>query len=194
MYKHCNTEESARRQRQIELCLLDMMQVTPYAQITIGDICQQVGLSRKSFYRYFGSKDGCLHGLIDHCILDASSAYLSDNSADQSQRRIFECYFAYWKQMHPLLEALCQNDLANNLLERSVMIVSQENLGLREFLSPDNPDDLFERTLFVITGITGLIINWHLSGYQKSPAQMAATIEHLLSINIPTTHKRHKKS
>ena len=51
MYKHCTTEESAQRQRQLEQCLLELMADTPYSAITIGQICQQAGISRKSFYR-----------------------------------------------------------------------------------------------------------------------------------------------
>ena len=39
MYKHCNTEDSARRQRQLEQCLLDMMTDLPYSNITISQIC-----------------------------------------------------------------------------------------------------------------------------------------------------------
>ena len=49
MYKHCNTEDSARRQRQLEQYLLELMEDVPYSGITIGQICQQAGISRKSF-------------------------------------------------------------------------------------------------------------------------------------------------
>ena len=49
MYKHCSTEESALRQRQFENCLLELMHQTPYSQITIGDLCDRMQLSRKSF-------------------------------------------------------------------------------------------------------------------------------------------------
>lgn len=184
MYRHCNTEESARRQRQFEYCLLELMQTIPYPQITIGDICQKVSLSRKSFYRYFGSKDGCLHALIDHCILEASGAYLADDSSENDPRRVFEHYFAYWKQMRPLLEALCQNNLTNCLFERSMLCVTQEELEFRNYLNADNRGDAYEQMLFIVSGITGLIINWHLTGYQKSPAQMAATTDRLLSRSL----------
>ena len=70
MYKDCITEESARRQRQLELCLQDLMLTTEYSQITISDISDRAGISRKSFYRYFNSKEGCLCALLDHAIFD----------------------------------------------------------------------------------------------------------------------------
>ena len=76
MYKHCNTEESAYRQRQLEQSLLELMEDFPYKAITIGQICDQVGISRKSFYRYFDSKDGCLFALLDHTIMDGTGYYM----------------------------------------------------------------------------------------------------------------------
>lgn len=180
MYKHCNTEESARRQKQIEHCLLQLMLVSPYGQITIGDICQSAGISRKSFYRYFGSKDDCLHALIDHTILEASAAYLSSSTPVDSGHRIFEHYFRYWKSSRQLLEALCQNQLTNALFERSLLSTIQEELEFRNYLDSDKNDDTYEQMLFLVCGITGLIINWHLSDYQKTPAQMAETVDRLI--------------
>ena len=88
MYKHCNTEESAQRQRQLEQCLLVLMKERLLPQITIGDICEQAGISRKSFYRYFSSKDGALHALIDHTLLDFEqhTGILSGNAAGDAHQ------------------------------------------------------------------------------------------------------------
>ena len=184
MYKHCNTEESARRQKQIEHCLLQLMQAVPYVHITIGDVCQAAGISRKSFYRYFGSKDDFLPALVDHTLLDASGAYLEDATFTEGQPQVFEHYFSYWKQMHHLLEALCQNDLTNCLFERSLLCVAQEELEFRNYLNSDNQNDAFEQMLFIVSGITGLMINWHLTGYQKTAAQMASIVDRLMKKSL----------
>lgn len=194
MYKHCNTEEGARRQRQIENCLMELMQTVPYIKITVGDICEKAGLSRKSFYRYFGSRDDCLHGLIDHCILDAHRAYPEDPATEDDQAKVLECYFTYWKQMHPLLEALCRNQMADRLLERSMLCVTQEELEFRNFLNADNQDDAFEQALFIVSGITGLIIHWHMSGYRRTAAQMAAVTDQLLAKKLMTYPASPEKS
>ena len=63
MYKLCRTEQSAQRQRQLEQGLLLAMKTKRYEEITISDLCDQMGIPRKSFYRYFSSKDGALHAL-----------------------------------------------------------------------------------------------------------------------------------
>ena len=70
MYKLCKTEQSAQRQRQLEEGLLAAMKTKRYEEITISDLCEQMDIPRKSFYRYFSSKDGALHALIDHTLLD----------------------------------------------------------------------------------------------------------------------------
>ena len=38
MYKQCNSENTAKRQRHLENCLLELMQISPYPQIAVGDI------------------------------------------------------------------------------------------------------------------------------------------------------------
>ena len=70
MYKLCKTEQSAQRQRQLEEGLLAAMKTKRYEEITISDLCEQMDIPRKSFYRYFSSKDGALHALNDHTLLD----------------------------------------------------------------------------------------------------------------------------
>ena len=72
MYKLCKTEYSVRRQRQIEEALLETMETSRYEDISVSDLCARLGIPRKSFYRYFSSKDGALFALIDHRLLKTS--------------------------------------------------------------------------------------------------------------------------
>ena len=58
MYKQCQTEQSTARQRQLEQGLLQIMQKRHYDEISVSDLCEELGIPRKSFYRYFASKDG----------------------------------------------------------------------------------------------------------------------------------------
>ena len=56
MYKRCVTEQSARRQRELEAGLLSAMMSHQYEDSTISDLCDSMGIPRKSFYRYFPAK------------------------------------------------------------------------------------------------------------------------------------------
>ena len=88
MYKLCKTEQSAQRQRQLEEGLLAAMKTKRYEEITISDLCEQMDIPRKSFYRYFSSKDGALHALIDHTLLDFEqhTGILSGNAAGDAHQ------------------------------------------------------------------------------------------------------------
>ena len=76
MYKICHTEESSRRQRELEQGLLEAMGKTPYEKITLTELCRQLEIPRKSFYRYFPTKEDCLLALMDHTLSDCNDIAL----------------------------------------------------------------------------------------------------------------------
>ena len=179
MYKYCATEESAQRQRQLERCLLELMLTENYSQITISQICDRAGISRKSFYRYFSSKEGCLYALLDHAIFDGATYYLPDHRTGHSNRLIYERFFTYWKSNAPLLDALDRNNLALLLAERNLAYCAQEEQDFRFFFR-DRADESSERTVFYISGVTGLLLTWHRGGYSKSVTQMAKILSDMI--------------
>ena len=179
MYKHCTTEESAYRQRQLEGCLLNLMRDLPYGQITISHICDQAGISRKSFYRYFSSKEGCLVALIDHSIIDGASFYLPEHFEPAQLHGLYERFFSYWKKMEPLLDVLHRNNLSIHLVERMVNYVDREERDFHKYLG-GTLEDSYSQILFMISGLMGLVLNWHQTGYQKTAAQMAAIMGKIL--------------
>lgn len=178
MYKHCTTEESALRQRHFEHCLQELMLTMPYPQITVSHICQRAELSRKSFYRYFTGKEGCLCALLDHCIFEGAFQYLPENPR-QLRSELFESFFLYWKQMHPLLDALIENHLDQRLVDRMMIYIREEEHNFQHYIGSLH-EDSDEQMLFMISGIMALVINWHKSGHQKSPGHMAEILEKIL--------------
>ena len=56
MYKICHTEDSSRRQRELEQGFLNMLRRQAYDKITLTDLCCQLNIPRKSFYRYFPTR------------------------------------------------------------------------------------------------------------------------------------------
>ena len=179
MYKDCITEESARRQRQLEQCLMELMLTTEYNQITISHISDRAGISRKSFYRYFNSKDGCLYALLDHAIFDGAAYYLPEHRSGQSSRLIYERFFAYWKNNASLLDALERNALGLLLAERMLVYCVQEEHEFRYFFR-EQANESAEHSIFYISGIMGLILNWHKNGFSKSVNQMAKILSDMI--------------
>lgn len=178
MYKHCNTEDSARRQRQLEQCLLELMEEFPFSAITIGQICEQAGISRKSFYRYFDSKEGCLFALLDHTIMDGASYYMPDDGLDLSGPDFCTRICEYWQKQTPLLDALEKNGQSIQLLQRIVRYILVEEPDYARYM--DIPQEyVMEHVVYNIGGLMGLILTWHHEGYQKSAAQMGQVLYRL---------------
>jgi len=176
MYKHCTTEESVQRQRQLEGCLLQLMQSLPYPQITVSHICNLAGISRKSFYRYFGSREDCLYALIDHCIIDGASVYLPEHTEHPQSFPLYLRFFRYWRDTAPLLDVLSRNNLHSCLTERLLHYAQQEERDFHYYLG-GSADDSYEQVLFMVTGLVGVIFHWHSTNFQKTPAQMAELME-----------------
>ena len=179
MYKDCVTEESAQRQRQLEACLQELMQMMPYGSITISHICDLAGIARKSFYRYFSSKEGCLYAMIDHAIFDGASYYLPSHGDDQTLPVIYQRFFRFWKDKHTLLDALVRNNLDMLLVERMLDYISREENEFRIFFR-QQVEDSHEYSLFYIGGIMALVLDWHRSNYHKSIQHMAKILSTLI--------------
>ena len=179
MYKHCITEESAQRQRQLEQCLLELMVDIPYSGITIGQICKRVNLSRKSFYRYFDSKDGCLHALLDHAIMDGSAYYMADAGSSHTDLSFCIRVFEYWQQQTKLLDVLEKNALSLQLLQRMVRYILEEEPDYARYMGIP-PTDVMEHVVFLVNGVMGMVLTWHHGRYEKSAVQMGTILYQLM--------------
>lgn len=173
MYRKCTTGISAQHQKQVELALLELMQKAPYESITVTQLCQSAGISRRVFYHLFNNKTDALHAMLDHIILSAES--YRPEIPDQALR-----FFLYWKEQHALLDALYENQLTSLFLERMVWIVMNEDYDVRRWLRRDRSNSGKEILVFFLSGLMGMTYNWYLSGYRKSPEEMAALLTQLL--------------
>jgi len=176
MYKICHTEESSRRQRKLAQGLLDAMQKQPYAKITLTELCRTMEIPRKSFYRYFPTKDDCLLALIDHVLSDCNDIALTgwNGSSELSQISLLR-FFSYWKKQATFLDAIRDNDFAYLLLDRTTLIVDR--------MKENQAADTFARDqveYFIAHGLMSTILRWHQFGFQSEPEEMASVFAHLL--------------
>ena len=179
MYKHCTTEESAQRQRHLEQCLLRLMGETPYNGITIGMICEKAELSRKSFYRYFDSKESCLHALLDHTIMDGSTYYAFDTRTPQKNLAMCIRIFEYWQRQTPLLDALEKNGQSLQLLQRMIRYILEEEPDYARYMGiPQH--SVMEHVVFTVSGVMGLVLTWHHEHFQKTAEQMGELLYQMI--------------
>ncbi len=176
MYKICHTEESSQRQRSLEQGLLEALGSKSYEKITLTDLCQQLNIPRKTFYRYFPTKADCLLALVDHTLSDCNDMALKgwDGSTALDEPVLLR-FFRYWLEHRRFLDAIEHNSLQYLLLDRTTVIVDRmkENSSFGHFAR-----DQVE--YFIDQGLMTTVLRWHHYGFQSRPEEMAAIFGHLL--------------
>ena len=181
MYKMCKTEQSARRQRELELGLLEAMKTQRYEDISISELCGTLGIPRKTFYRYFDSKDGALYGMIDHTLLDYEGfnfGYL--NSGKRTLQRELEQFFLFWLEKKDLLDVLHSSGLSGILIERAINFALTDTVMPRRFLPEDTEEMQKHITMFGVCGLLSMVLSWHVGGFMESTTQMARIAARLI--------------
>ena len=180
MYKLCKTEQSAHRQRELEYGLLEAMLTRNYEDITISDLCDQLQIPRKSFYRYFSSKDGALFALLDHTLLEFYETGSIEGLRGGTPIGDLERFFQFWKKHKMLIDALLRSNLSGLLVERAVSLAKQEEL-MPGYVKKweDTLQDIAMG--FVVCGLMAMVIQWHNEGYRIPTEQMAKAAVTILS-------------
>ena len=181
MYKLCKTDQSAQRQRELELGLLEMMKTQRFEDISISELCAGLQVPRKTFYRYFDSKDGCLFGLIDHTLLSYEGfnyAYLA--SGKRTLQRELEQFFLFWHENSSLLDVLRSSGLSGMLIERAISFALTDTVMPRRFL-PEDPEIMKKHvTMFGVCGLLSMVLSWHEGGFSESATELSKIATRLL--------------
>lgn len=182
MYKMCKTEQSAQRQRQLEQGLLSVMLNHHYEEISVSDLCDLIGIPRKSFYRYFSGKDGALHALIDHTLLEFESfAVPARVNEKRTSQRDLELFFRFWMENRKLLDALHRSNMTGVLFQRCLHH-ALEGDGIPTRFLPHNEKVNWEyAAMFGVCGLMSLVTQWHQGGFEQSPWQMAQITARLMT-------------
>lgn len=176
MYKVCHTEESSRRQRELEAGLLEAMKNLPYEKITLTDLCRQLDIPRKSFYRYFPTKEDCLLALIDHTLADCNDIALKGWSGSENLDETVQLrFFHFWKAHSSFLDAIRDNGFRHLLLDRTTVIVDR----MKESELPESFAQI-QVKYFIAYGMMSTMLRWHHFGFPGSPEEMAEVFGSLL--------------
>ena len=182
MYKLCKTEQSVKRQREIELALFEMMKVRNYEDISVTALCEAVGMPRKAFYRYFDSKDDAVRGYVEHTLYEYEGFRKTDEkSGKRSLRRELEMYFEFWQRHKEELRVFERSGLINLIANCSINFPIGDRISTAKFLPNDS--DVTRKYIFkfAFSGLTTLMLEWYKGGFPASVEQMAEVASRLLS-------------
>ena len=179
MYKRCITEQSARRQRELEQGLLEIMATRRYEDINIMELCSWLDIPRKAFYRCFSSKEGALYALIDHTLMDFSVDFLAHDPA--ATYSTLEHFFSFWATQSNLLDVLERNELSGLLVQRAILLATDEEIFPRNLFLDHSRATREQVALFVVSGMMTMVAQWHQNRFSHSPQKMADIAAHLLT-------------
>ncbi len=181
MYKLCKTEQSAQRQKQMEHGLLEYMRSHRYEDITIIELCRYLQIPRKSFYRYFDSKDGALFALIDHTFMEYEGYHLPyPEGAVRTMENELTGFFHFWEEHRAVLDVLEKSGLSGILLERATDHMKHMT-SVGRFLPGES--ELLKTFIsnFAVSGLMIMMVNWHRDNFRQTPREMAVIATRLLS-------------
>ena len=179
MYKLCKTEQSAKRQRELEQGLLKAMQQHSYEEISISELCQSMAVPRKSFYRYFSSKDGALYALIDHTLMEYET--FARETGVRTLHKDLERFFRFWQQNSALVSALERSGLSGLLVQRAVAYSLNDVVSTIRFMADEVREMKNQVMTFAVCGLLAMMLQWYQEGYKTSAREMAEMAQRLLT-------------
>ena len=172
MYRRCTLEKAVQTQKKYEDCLIALMKEKPYAEITINDICDAMGTSRKSFYHFFKNKQGCLYALIDRLFYDFIDYKIPEGTDLKGYPPRLIRQMLYQMETQEVMELLIRNNLYGLLDERLVVLIKEN--AQSSGASPDSFEE--DAIVFYLCGVMGIRYNWHINGYRRSMYEVADSI------------------
>lgn len=189
MYKRCTTQKAVSRQRRLQLCLLSRLQQQPLSEITVSSLCRDTGLPRRTFYSLFDSKEDVLCALIDQTLLEYADYQPSEQRDEEGLPKELIRFLSFWQEKRQLLDALRKNQCSAMLTDRMIAHITQEEYDILRIFGADGQENSDDILLFCLSGIMGLVINWHRTNYQKTVTQMSAIMYQQLTTPLVRSHK-----
>lgn len=181
LYKLCKTEQSAKRQRQLEQGLLEMMCSARFDDIMISDLCEKLQVPRKSFYRYFSGKEGALHALIDHTMMEYEAFSREKQKGKERCLQLeLEIFFEFWLSQKTFLDALQKSGLSTILMERVFIYVNSEGVFPVRFMPGDDDQSRRHILTFAVCGMFSMVLMWHHRKFKESVVNMARLAKRML--------------
>ena len=167
MYKICKTPKAEARQIEFQETLIRMLEKNRLKDVTIVSLCQEMGISRKTFYQYYDTIEDVLYAMVDR---ELRNGFLHLEVTPEIDR-----FFLFWESKKWLLDILYKNELSQVLVDRAYFIsnFAEEE----ERFTVEN----MKRAGWISSIITVLVL-WHHGGLQQSSEEMQELVYSMFHI------------
>lgn len=118
-----NINEKHPTRKWIMEALFRLLEKKEYDSITIQNIADEARIGRRTFYRYFSSKEAVLIDTI-HLYMSGLGEYFRENLFGKMEDISFY-YFVYWEKNVDFLQAMQKAGLTYMILERFEQVVHE---------------------------------------------------------------------
>lgn len=180
-----------RSKRILTETLLRLMKQYPYHEITVKHILLESGISRKTFYRNFHSKDDILNSYIDSILYRYLEAI--KEQGEYSMIQMLDIIFSFCEKNRDLLFMLRDNDMLYLPLLKLNRLLPIEHRRIARKIPEQNSEtagDLSQYIVFFnIGGIWNIIVGWIENDMRDSTTDIKKAINFYLQ-NIGTIDLR----
>ncbi len=181
MYQGSNKTALAS-QTQIADALLGLMNESPYAQISICQICREADVSRQTFYSLFESKEQVIvYELGKKYCIDLQGDCCSD-TASLSLDHIAQIYSRYITANGAFLKLLAENDILDCMTDS---LYSSFEQCSRFFPELENTERTYA-SAFLAGGLTSIAQSYVKNGETADADRLAGIIRTLFSGSLFT--------
>ena len=153
---------------------LDLHAIKPYKTISLIEICENAQLDKRTFYRYFDSKDDLLIKYV--FFLGDRLVKVILDEPELSNHAVIRLYFTLWREQLPFLNAMQRDGLFNILLS-NLDIYFMRSLGDAGVPEPNSEvtpaETALYRNLFFGTALNQILIKWFTDGAIRTPEEIA---------------------
>jgi AcrR family transcriptional regulator len=175
------------RQRYTKQCLFDaftkMMECKPVPQITVTEICEDAGISRKTFYKYYSDQFALLKAMQDDLFVGF------EEQVRELPASIFEitpALIRFARQHEILVRAIYENRGEGNFIDRMITYLYEAYHEDWERANPHMPredvDFLFH---YVTSGLVGIIRFWLVDEPELDTDEIIKKAHALMRLSTP---------
>lgn len=175
---------SNRSKQQMELALLKLMETNDFHSITIQEIAYHAGLSRRTFYRNYFSKEEILDDCF-FCIWEEYRGRIVD-APNLSMPNIARVFFSCMENHREFLTIVNQHHMLPRFLTRVDELLPSAFYAARGENFPLSDEKVRYALAFSAGGFIRLLILWLNDGARKTPDEMAAMVEGFFTIGLGT--------
>lgn len=176
--------------------LIDLMKSNKYADISVKDIANNAGLSRRTFYRTFKNKEAVLDSIGMSLILGYIQELRTFDDKQLTFSAVISIFFQYWWKHKATAQVLIGQDLFISVLlkaTRDERSIKMYDLFKMPWHVDGSEDDIKYTMIFFTGGYWSVINSWLAEDHPMNPNKMSDILALALKSLSKVTESLHKK-